>query len=116
MKSKFTTVEFPVFAGYIVHIEITSDIKASFKKYKYTRDLDIDLEDTLAMAIHVEGSGMSFIFLPYNASVGCIAHESWHVIRRMLDYLGADQDNEVMGYHLGYLVDKAFRFMRGKRV
>jgi hypothetical protein len=116
MKSKYTTVEFPVFSDYIVHIEITSDIKESFKKYKYTRNLDMSLEDTQAVAVHVENTGMSMIFLPYNASVGTIAHESWHVIRRMMEYLGADQDNEMMGYHLGYLVQKVFNFMRGKRV
>lgn len=116
MKSKFTTIKFPVFCGYAVHIEKTTDIGGSLKKYKYTRDLDIDLEDTQAIAVHVENQPTSMMFLPYNAPVGTIAHESWHVIRRMMEYMGVDDTNEAVAYHLGYLSQKVFDFMRGKRV
>lgn len=112
MKTRVTTVEFPVFSGYNVHVELTSDIKKSFKKYKYTRNLDVDLEDTHAIVIHVEGTGLSMMFLPHNASVGTIAHESWHAVRRMMEHVGAEQDNEVMGYHLGYLSQKIYNFIR----
>lgn len=116
MKSKYTTVEFPVFCDYIMHIEITTNLKESMLKYEYTKDLGIDLTDTHAIAVHVEDTGVSMIFLPYNASVGTIAHESYHAVRRMLKYVGAKMDNETVAHHLGYLTQKIFNFMRGKRV
>lgn len=116
MKSRITLIEFPVFCGYIVHVEVTSDFKKSFSKYKSTREVNLDANDTRAMAVHVNDISMSYVFLPPNASVGEIAHESWHVIRRMMEYMGVDDSNEAVAYHLGYLTQKIFNFVRRKRV
>jgi hypothetical protein len=112
MKSRITLIEFPVFMDYIVHVEITSDVRKSMKKYPQTKDIT---DVTNAMAVHVKDEPFSMIFLRYNAPVGTIAHESWHVIRRMMNYVGIELDSETVAYHLGYLVNKIFRFARGKR-
>ena len=73
-----------------------------------------DNEHCDAMTLHNDGP-VIFVFLKSSASVGTIAHESWHAVRHMLGTLGVDLDSETVAYHLGYLVDKIFRFMRGKR-
>jgi hypothetical protein len=116
MKSKFTTVEFPVFSDFIVHIEITSDIVKSIKKYPGVADL-AEEADNEADAVTVYDNGqICFIFLHHNVTVGTIAHEAFHVIEHMMKRFGVDLEGEAVAYHLGYLVDKIFRFIRGKRV
>ena len=113
MRSKITTVEFPIFCDYIVHIEITSDMKKSLQKYKQTKSIETD-DATGGLAVHTDGS-FSYIFLPYNTSVGDIAHEAWHVVKHMMDYVGVELDSETCAYHLGFLTNKIFRFVRGRK-
>ena len=113
MRSKIKHVEFPVFVNYSVHVEVTDDIKRSMQKYEQTKNVPFG-DDTLAITVHVEDNGLSFMFLPYGGPVGIIAHESWHVIKRMMDYLGVELDSETVAYHLGYLVEKVFNFRGSK--
>jgi hypothetical protein len=53
----------------------------------------------------------SWIILPFDAPCSSVAHEAWHAVRRMLDYCGAEQENEVVAYHLGYVVNKIIHFL-----
>ena len=115
MKSRIALVEFPVFSGYLVHIEVSSDIRKSMQNYEQTKVIQMDDGSTDAVAVHVDDS-MSFIFLPRNARAGTIAHECWHVVRHMMEVFGVEIDSETVAYHLGYLVDKSSRLVRGKRV
>lgn len=119
MKARVTHVEFPVFSHYIVHVEVTTDLKKSLAKYpapqaalRWYEENDEDLGE--AITIHEVGHGFSFIFLPYNVSVGSIAHESWHVVKNMMKYCGIELDSETVAYHLGYLVNQIFKFVRRK--
>ena len=114
MRSRVNYVEFPVFMDYLVHIEITSNVFKSMKKYPQTKDI-ANNATTYAVSVHVKDTPFSMVFLPYNVSVGTIAHESWHVIKRMMGYCDVDLDSETVAYHLGYLVNKIFRFARGKK-
>lgn len=113
MRSKVTTVEFPVFCDFIVHVEITSNMEKSLAKYPPTKNIEVD-NHTGGLAVHEMDEPFSFIFLPYNASVGSIAHEAWHVVKHMMDFAGVELDSETCAYHLGFLTDKIFKFMRGK--
>lgn len=121
MKARFMTVEFPVLSNYIVHVEVTSNLKRSMMRYppaaaavKHFEDRDESLGE--AITIHMnEDDGFSFIFLPYNVSTGTIAHESWHVIKHMMDHCDIKLDSETVAYHLGYLVNEIFKFVRRKR-
>ena len=115
MKTKFTTIEFPVFCHYAVHVEVTTDIIKSMEKYPATKSFTKEPIDAEALSIHVLNEPVSFIFLSYNASVGVIAHESWHVVRKIMQHTGIAIDSETVAYHLGYLVDAIFQFIRGKR-
>jgi hypothetical protein len=110
MKTKIKVIRFPVLCDYEVHIEVTNDMSASVLKYKYTKNVDV--KNTTACAVHVDGEALSFIFLPFNASPGTIAHESWHVIRRMVSYIGAELDNEMVAYHLGYITNEVWKLIK----
>jgi hypothetical protein len=109
-KDKFTHIEFPVF-HYCIHVEFTSDLKKALQKYPQTKDIDLDEITDYALTVHDEHDGASFIFLPWDCSIGVIVHESWHAIRRMMSYINSDFDNEVIAYHLGYLVDEIIDFV-----
>ena len=114
MKSRVTHVEFPVFMDYVVHVELTSNIYKSMSHYPATKEIPND-GTTHAITVHAHDEPFTFVFLPYNVSIGTIAHESWHVIRRMMGYCDIELDSETVAYHLGYLVNKIFLFARGKK-
>jgi hypothetical protein len=113
MKSKHFLIEFPALSHYVVHVEISSDIKKSLLKYPPTKSIEME-ENTHGLAVHTDNA-FSYIFLPYDTSAGDIAHEAWHVIRHMMEYLSIELDNEAVAYHLGYMVNKIFRFLRGRK-
>lgn len=112
MKSKITHVHFPVFSDYFVHIEVASDIKKAMQKYPPTKVIEMD-DSTDAVTVHVE-EAMAFIFLPKNAKAGTIAHECWHAIHHMMSVFNVDIESETVAYHLGYLVEKASKLVRGR--
>ena len=111
MKNKITTIEFPVFGDYFIHVEIFSDLQKTLLKYPQTQSIE-DEEGTDALTVHPRNEPVSFIFLKYNSSAGTIAHESWHAIRRMMQYFGVDIESETVAYHLGYLVNRITQFKR----
>ena len=112
-RNRFTIIEFPVFSNYWVHVEFASDIQAATKKYPATSCID-NLEYTEALTVH-SNEDCSFIFLKPNASAGTIAHESYHAIKRMFDIMDVKKQNEVVAYHLGYLVDEITKFKRHRK-
>ncbi len=58
---------------------------------------------------------ISYLFLPHKVPPATVAHEAWHAVRRMLRFCGAELDNEVVAYHLGYLVGEIHRKRNGGR-
>lgn len=110
--NRITTIEFPVFSDFIVHVEITSNIRAAIEKYPGIKHLaDKSDDDCDAATLHTEGT-ICFLFLKPNVSVGTIAHESWHVIKYMFEVVSVDLDSETVAYHLGFIVDQVFKFLR----
>jgi hypothetical protein len=116
MKRKATIIEFPVFNHYVVHVEIAKDLKKAMVKYPAAKPATNDLEDVRAIVVHKHDTSFSYMFFKPNPNVGTIAHECYHVVRRMLNYVGCEDDNEVTAYHLEYLVRKVTKFIRGKKV
>lgn len=104
-KNKILNIQFAAMGHYDVHVEFSSNPQKALLKYPETKNVEYG-KDTQGIAIHCKDESRSFIFLPFHVSAGTIAHEAWHVIRRMMDYLGIELDNEAVAYHLGYLVNK----------
>lgn len=115
IRSRLIVVEFPVLGNYMIHVEVYPNLKKLFKKYKATKGL-WEKEDKRgeAFTINRSESHMSFIFLKPNVSNGTIAHESWHAIQNLFECVGAELENEMVAYHLGFLVDQICKLMRRK--
>ncbi len=115
-----TNISFPVFSGYTIHVVVGDCLKKSIAA-RYPES-DHDLSNTDAMTFRAEG-GHAHIFMqtdslytPYKCA-GVLAHEVWHAVRTMLLYVGVGGtqegeplNNEVVAYHLGYVVEKATKF------
>ncbi len=108
-----TVIHFPVF-DYKVHVELSTNLKRSEERIK--RQLDkvsvVVEEDITRGGVHLSHIDLSesWLVLPYRAAPSTIAHESWHVVYRMLTRMGAGLDNETVAYHIGYLVNKIILF------
>jgi len=50
------------------------------------------------------------LFFKRDNSDGIIAHEAWHAVFSMFEWAGAELDNEMVAYHLSYLVDRIASF------
>jgi hypothetical protein len=99
---------------YRVRIIFTSNVVGSRTK----RDSLLGRYDgasALAMHDYVPDKAQSYLFLPLDAAASTIAHECWHVVRRMLALCGAGLDNEVVAYHLGHLVGEVHKFQKRSR-
>ena len=101
-------VTFPVFSKYRVHLIFAKDIHKS---------LDVRYGDTSrhgdadAFCRHSK-DGHTHIFMPFGVTDNTIAHECWHAVFEMFDYVAAGLDNESVAYHLGYLVEQVYDFKR----
>lgn len=98
-------VEFPVFSGFTVVVERASDIEIAISQYPQMAHMAKDNDDADAVTLF-DGAHTCYIFLKPAADPGAIAHEAWHAVLRMLTTMGVEGDNEVVAYHLGYLVNK----------
>lgn len=94
-------LNFPVF-GYTVEICVTENIKESrISRNYWLGPPTVDLEGVEGLHSYAESS-KSIIFITPKSSVGCIAHEYFHALWRMFEYVGAQHDNETFAYHLSY--------------
>lgn len=59
------------------------------------------------VALHSTDGPISYIFIENGADIGDITHEIYHVVHRLMEYIGAKHENEVMAYFMGYLVREA---------
>lgn len=100
-------VDFPVW-HYTVYVVFTDDYNAASKELNLEQPARPFGPTTEAVTFHEDGNGISYMFFhkKEHVSIKSIVHESWHVIHRMLEYVGAEVDNETVAYHLGYLVEK----------
>lgn len=101
-KEHSSKLSFPAFE-YDVHIVFSSDVVAS----RIKRD-DIlgkyDAGPAGGLHSYTPDGSYSYLFISPDALPSTIAHEAWHCIRRMMVHCGAELENEVVAYHLGYLV------------
>lgn len=95
-------------AGYVVHVIFTDDIKKScLARYGNCSAR----ESAMAFVRHSTFEGRTHMFFPLNANEGTIAHEAYHVVHAMFDWCGVREfDNEMVAYHLGYLVEEIHKF------
>lgn len=113
-KERVALIKLPTYY-YRVHVVVTTDVILSRnRRWKTIGSKDFGGS---AGAMHVSNSdmGTSWIFLKDPSGPGTIAHECWHCIYQIMRYIGADIENEVVAYNLGYLVDKASACMHSQK-
>ena len=105
-KDKVKTVKFSVLNDYKVKIVLTRDLDKALLSFKHTVDVPSGGETTGGITVHVDKERISYIFIPYGSSTGSMAHEAYHAIQHMLEDCSIELTNEVVAYHLGYLMNE----------
>lgn len=98
--------------NYDVVVVITDNFNDAAKKLKLILPDEPPpaRSSTGGITCHDKNDGQSYLFVKPKASVNIVTHESWHCVRRMLIWTGADFDSETVAYHLGYLSGKVHEF------
>lgn len=94
--------------GHRLKVILTSDVRATHKALGFGDGIHTDM--AACIVYHTSDDGLTYMLLNFKAGPGTVAHESWHVVRRMLRGLGAKLENETVAYHLGDLVKKITDF------
>lgn len=111
-----TKIRFPVFSDYTVHVVVTEDIMEARAELDYLLG---PCGGGAASALHSYPADhpVSYLFFnPVLLTYGVVAHETWHCVRAMLEWAGARMENEVVAYHLGYIVDEIHKFLKKKNI
>lgn len=108
-RNRRTRIVFPVFKEYAVTVIQARDIVATGRR------LHEDLTDCEAVSLTWPGQVGAYIILGPDAAESIVAHEASHVVRWMLAFAGARNDDEIFAYHLDFLVGRIHKFLkRGK--
>lgn len=96
------TIKFPIY-DYYFYVFIAPDFNAVKPKYIY-----FDLPKYgVGCSVGNKNENRAAIFLKPYYSIGTIVHECVHSIKRMFEYIGAENvDEEIYAYSLEYLVSE----------
>lgn len=98
--SNFCDLGFDVF-GYKVSVMFCDDVARAVHELHPIIASD---HDATALTYTYSNEARSEIFFPFTTSAETIAHEAFHAVWHMVEYVGMKKDNECMAYHLGHLV------------
>jgi hypothetical protein len=107
-KKLLTLAHFP----YLIHVILSNDPQTARKRrdkifgQTYVRDAS-----TRAMHSALDEWPESYLFLEFNTDIGFIVHEAYHAVWRIMEFIGAKHEEEIMAYHLGWLTREIVRFI-----
>ena len=102
-------VTFEIMSCYQVRLIISKDLNRSAKARLSTSPTETNGG---GFVFNVKGEGRSYLFLAHDADESTVAHECWHIVHRIMDWCGAELDNEVVAYHLDHMVEKVYEFKK----
>lgn len=109
-KANRVFLQFPIFANYQVSVIFTPNIPKAVKKLGGEVSKNTD-----ACFVTKKGCpGEGWLVFGLNPSADAIAHECWHCISALLKFVGAKREEEVVAYHLGYLVGKIHEHLEAR--
>ncbi len=113
LKEEFTRIEFPVF-DYVIKVLLTNNLKESREKLSgILGALEDEISESVdGMHSYNKRSNFCYIIIDDKATLGTLAHECSHAVRRMFKYFDAKMANEHFEYHLGYVVDEIEKFKK----
>ncbi len=105
---------FPVFSNFKLTVIIAEDVN---KAATYISDREFisepkQTEGTEALTASNAVKGYAIIYVKPDAPAGTIAHESYHAVCAVMKMAGAEEEHEVVAYHLGYVVDLVAAFQK----
>ena len=115
LKEKIKEVWFAPYE-YLITVIITNNVLDSrTNRNEKLGELDKEFFTKYTDALHNHNnSPEGHIFLNENVTFGTIAHECYHAISRMFQWIGAEKEEEITAYHIGYLVDEIEKFKKDK--
>lgn len=82
--------------------------KRSDKLGKLENKLDKDVD-----GLFCEYKGNMAILIDERATAGVISHEAYHAVINIFTSIGVEEfDQEIVAYHLGYIVDEITNFLK----
>jgi hypothetical protein len=115
VKVRKTRIVFPVFHNYVVCLTVASDIDKAVSRHSHLKAILNETNSNRDPCVFTSDTHRCYMFLPPNAKASTIAHECWHALQGMLDFVNIKTDHECVAYHLGYLVQKVHNFVhKGK--
>ena len=101
-----STIPIPVFS-YHIFVIFTDDLIASADKLAKEGKLRTNhgIDDTTdGFHVRMPNQSYGFLVLKYTASPNHITHEVYHTVSNMFRWIGADHEEEIFAYFMGYVV------------
>jgi hypothetical protein len=102
-------LEIPAF-GFLIAIIIVETWETWNKNFGFIQG---PASSTAAAFVQNWGDSNACVYAVFRfseMSPNTIAHEAWHVVRKMLISRGAELDNEVVAYHVGFIAGEITKF------
>ena len=112
-KEKVYTQELPIY-GYTLKVVVSTDINQSRMKRskQFKREWEYD-PTTRALFTPFDNAPLGYLFIPHDATIGEISHESTHAGQRIMQWIGAGYtDLEFVAYLFGYITDGVYDFVQ----
>lgn len=98
--------------GYIVRVVLSNDVEEARIQWSGTCGNNYERDGiTRGICWNADNIALSVVFLPFESDIGYVVHELFHVVWRVMSYIGAQHENEIMAYTLGYLTREVCRFI-----
>jgi hypothetical protein len=99
--------------GYRLHVHVSTDIFESYKRSKLSSNKGPSYI-AYAFVWRVKGCGDIHVFFPEGCELGTTAHEMLHVVKFVMEDVGAEFEEEVWCYHLEELTQMVAEFIHAK--
>jgi hypothetical protein len=91
-----------------VYVCVTEDILSARKRPSVLEDIGpFDASPGFIGGLCSFENGIGYIFINPDTSNDTIAHECFHMVFQIMDYIGSslsEESNEIYAYHLGHIV------------
>jgi hypothetical protein len=117
-KERVGWIRFPILANFTVNVVITTDMQLSINRRNGILSPCTVGKNALGSTWKHGVGGVIFIFLHKdvgkNVEPSTIAHECFHAVRTLMSNIGAEVEDELWAYHLGYLVGEVHKLLEKK--
>lgn len=113
VKDKVKTISLRPFP-YEVKIVVTSNIPAYEKSVRAKNNdhsPNIADKNTGGLTMTAHNLRSLYLIVPPGASINAITHETTHVVRKLLQFVGAKFESEIVAYYTGWLVEEVAKFV-----